>query len=57
MNEETPERRWGPRLGDRVRISQHLERQRGLNDYLVRLDNGQVVVVGADAAGEADECE
>ena len=49
--------RWDPRPGDADRIREHLDRQRGLDERLhVRLASGQVVPVGADAEGEADEC-
>lgn len=55
-------RRWGPRRGDAARIQRHLDRQRDVPEgfvKLIMLDNEtyQIVPVGADAEGEADECE
>lgn len=52
------ERRWYPGPGDEGRIRAHLLRQRGLDDRIeVQLDTGEVVRVGFDAEGEADECD
>ena len=51
------ERRWDPEPGDYSRIREHLERQQGLDEDVVRLDDGRIVRVGEDAEGEADsEC-
>jgi hypothetical protein len=49
-------RQWDPQPGDYTRIREHLERQRDLPADRVRLDTGVIVVVGADAEGEDDEC-
>jgi hypothetical protein len=49
------EHRWDPQPGDDELIRKHLDRQRGLADTHVRLDDGRVLRVGADAEGEADE--
>lgn len=50
--------RWDPQPGDDARIRAHLDRQRGLDDRrVVRLDTGEIVRVGSDAEGEADERE
>jgi hypothetical protein len=49
------ERHWDPEPGDERLIRQHLERQRGLSDEVVRLDDGRIVRVGEDAEGEADD--
>lgn len=49
--------RWGPRPRDKDLIQRHLDRQKDLPPDRVRLDSGEVVPVGHDAEGEADECE
>jgi hypothetical protein len=53
--------RWGPRRGDKQRIQRHLDRQRDVPEGFVRLVKAdltyEVVRVGHDAEGEADECE
>ena len=54
MNEDS-RFHWEPQPGDRERIQEHLERQRGVRVGYVRLDTGQVVRDGADAEGESDE--
>ncbi len=46
---------WDEQPGDQRRIAQHLLRQRGLADNLVQLDDGRIVLVGADAEGEGDD--
>jgi hypothetical protein len=52
------ERHWDPQPGDAERIKRHLDRQRGLPPDRVQLDTGDVVAVGSDAEGEADnECD
>lgn len=49
----TPPRRWDPRPGDGDLIWAHLLRQRGLDPAVwVRLDDGTLARVGADAEGE-----
>lgn len=50
------EHRWDPEPGDDQRIAKHLLRQADLPADRVRLDDGRVVVVGADAVGEEDPC-
>lgn len=50
-------RHWDPQPGDRQKIERHLERQRDVPDGFVKLDTGEIVRVGQDAEGEADECE
>lgn len=53
-----PERnRWGPRRYDVALINLHLDRQKGIPDHLVKLDNGEIVRVGHDAEGEGDDCD
>lgn len=49
------ERRWDPEPGDERLIRRHLERQRGLVEGVVRLDDGRIVRVGSDAEGEGDD--
>jgi hypothetical protein len=51
------EHRWDFRPGDGDLIWAHLLRQRGLDPDRVRLNTGEVVPVGGEAEGEADECE
>lgn len=46
--------RWDPEPGDRERIQEHLERQRGLKPGQLRLDNGHVVREGLDCEGEGE---
>lgn len=46
--------RWDPQPGDAARIAEHLHRQAGLPRDRVRLEDGMVVEVGADAIGEGD---
>ena len=48
------DRRWDPKPGDYTAIRAHLLRQRGVPAGMVKLDNGQIVVAGADAEGEGD---
>lgn len=48
------EHRWEPRPGDGDLIWLHLLRQQGLTHDWVRLDDGRVVRVGADAEDEGD---
>jgi hypothetical protein len=49
-------RRWYPDDRDYRRIWEHLARQRDLDPKRqVRLDDGRVVGVGSDAAGEGDD--
>jgi len=45
---------WDPVPGDEERIAEHLRRQRGVDPAFVRLDDGTVRRVGADAEGEAE---
>jgi hypothetical protein len=48
--------RWDPRPGDGDLIWAHLLRQRGLDPRrFVRLDDGRVARVGADAEGEGED--
>ena len=54
--------RWGPRRGDDARIQRHLDRQRDVPEGFVKLYHAEtqtyeIVPVGADAEGEADECK
>jgi hypothetical protein len=48
-------RPWDPQPGDAERIEEHLRRQADLPADRVRLADGRVVEVGADAIGEGDE--
>ena len=48
----TAARRWYPDDADYRLIWEHLQRQRDLDPRHVRLDDGTVARVGADAAGE-----
>jgi hypothetical protein len=50
----TGRRPWDPQPGDAERIAEHLRRQADLPADRVRLDDGRVVPVGSDAAGEGD---
>jgi len=49
------QRHWDPQPGDAQLIAKHLLRQADLPADRVRLDDGQVVLVGADAVGEGDD--
>jgi hypothetical protein len=52
---ETTGRHWDPQPGDAERIKEHLRRQADLPADRVRLTDGRVVPVGADAIGEDDD--
>jgi hypothetical protein len=52
----TDENWWDPQPGDAERIRAHLDRQAGVREGFVQLDDGRYVREGSDAEGEADEC-
>jgi hypothetical protein len=46
--------RWEPEDADYRKIWEHLQRQRNIGREFVKLDDGRIVRVGADAEGEGE---